>query len=533
MESTTWRSVIGDGSAAATPATSATGQAAEPYLSRNPAQLDDVVGRVELAGPDAISTAAGSAKRAQREWAQVPAPVRGRVIAGFGRLVEANKESLAALVTREIGKPGTEALGEVQEIIDTCDFFVGEGRRLYGQTVPSEMPDKQLFTFRTPVGVAAVITAGNFPVAVPSWYLAPALLCGNVVVWKPAEYAAGTARALAELAWRAGVPRGVLNLVYADGEATFEGLRDALAAGTVDKVGFTGSSAVGSRVGALCGQHLQTPCLELGGKNPMVVAPDADLDLAVEGALFSGWGTAGQRCTSLGNLIVHEDVHDEFVGRLDAALRASAVGDPTGDVLYGPMLDQKFADGFEASLKAISAHHAVLGSEALGRITESNPRAGFRGDPATGLYYHPVLVDGLRPDDELFREETFGPIVGVSTYDALDSAIELGNAPGYGLSAAIYTNDPATAFRFRAGTNAGMVSVNNSTSGAEAHLPFGGNGRSGNGGRLSGMWVLDQFTRWQSLNWDFSGKLQKAQMDVGAIEPEWDYRLPAELGGRA
>ncbi|RCW38451.1 aldehyde dehydrogenase (NAD+) [Halopolyspora algeriensis] len=530
MESTTWKSVIGH-AGEATP--SEPQDEAGEYLSRNPSRLDDVVARVRLAAPDTLVTAAEEAQRAQREWARVPAPVRGRVIAGFGRLVEANKESLASLVTREIGKPRTEALGEVQEIIDTCDFFVGEGRRLYGQTVPSEMPDKQLFTFRTPVGVATIITAGNFPVAVPSWYLVPALLCGNAVVWKPAEYAAGAARAVAELAWRAGVPAGALNLVYADGEATFRGLETALDRGLVDKVGFTGSSAVGTRVGELCGRYLQSPTLELGGKNPMVVAPDADLDLAVEGALFSGWGTAGQRCTSLGNLIVHRDIHDEFLARLDEAVRGATIGEPTGEVLYGPMLDQKFADNFERILKDIQPHHTVLGSNAVGRISDDAPRAGFRGDHAAGLYYHPVLLDGLRTDDAIFRQETFGPIVGVTTYETLEEAIELGNAPGYGLSAAIYTTDPATAFRFREGIGAGMVSANNSTSGAEAHLPFGGNGKSGNGGRLSGMWVIDQFTRWQSLNWDFSGKLQKAQMDVGAIEPEWDYRLPAELGGQS
>jgi alpha-ketoglutaric semialdehyde dehydrogenase len=506
-----------------------TGPAGPEYLSRNPARLDDVVARVRLGTADTIRDAALDAHRAQRDWARVPAPVRGRVIAGMGRLVEANRETLARLVTREIGKPYREALGEVQEIIDTCDFFLGEGRRLYGQTVPSEMPDKQLFTFRVPVGVVLVITAGNFPVAVPSWYLVPALVCGNAVVWKPAEYAAGTARALAELAWRAGVPRGVLNLVYTDGETTLRGLDAALEAGSVQKVGFTGSTAVGSRIGELCGRHLQSPCLELGGKNPMIVAADAELDLAVQGALFSGWGTAGQRCTSLGNLIVHRDVHDEFVHRLDSALRSAALGEPNGDVLYGPLLDQKFADTFEAALEGIGDHHRVLGSTAVGRIGESAPRKGFQGDATTGLYYHPVLLDGLLPDDTLFRQETFGPIVGVSTYDTLDEAIELGNAPGYGLSAAIYTTDPATAFRFREGISAGMVSINNSTSGAEAHLPFGGNGRSGNGSRQSGIWVLDQFTRWQSCNWDFSGTLQKAQMDVGTVRPEADYRLPAHL----
>ncbi|GAB3691751.1 aldehyde dehydrogenase family protein [Saccharopolyspora tripterygii] len=501
------------------------------YLSKNPANLDDVVAKVALGTPETLRVATEQAHRAQKEWAQVPAPVRGRVIAGLGRLVEANKESLARLVTREIGKPYAEALGEVQEIVDTCDFFLGEGRRLYGQTVPSEMPDKQLFTFRAPVGVAVVITAGNFPVAVPSWYLVPALLCGNAVVWKPAEYAAGAARAVAELAWKAGVPKGVLNLVYTDGEAAFKGLEASLEAGTVNKVGFTGSSAVGTRVGELCGRHLQNPCLELGGKNPMIVTEDADLDLAVEGALFSGWGTAGQRCTSLGNLIVHRDVKDEFTSRLDAALRAATVGEPSGNVLYGPMLDSKFAENFESILDTLQPHHTPLGSDSVGRITNDKPRKGFHGDPATGLYYHPVLVDGMRSDDHIFRNETFGPIVGITTYETLDEAIELGNAPGYGLSAAIYTSDPAKAFRFRQGTGAGMVSVNNSTSGAEAHLPFGGNGKSGNGSRQSGIWVLDQFTRWQSLNWDFSGKLQKAQMDVDTVEPELDFRLPPELGG--
>ncbi|WP_460959335.1 aldehyde dehydrogenase family protein [Parasphingorhabdus pacifica] len=528
MESTTLSSVIGPNSRAETSDTGG-----HEYLSRNPSRLDDVVARVRMAGSQAIPDAARSAKAAQREWAQVPAPVRGRVIAGLGRLVEANKESLARLVTREIGKPRTEALGEVQEIIDTCDFFVGEGRRLYGQTVPSEMPDKQLFTFREPVGVAVVITAGNFPVAVPSWYLVPALLSGNAVVWKPAEYASAAGRAVAELAWRAGVPRGVLNLVHTDGESTFRGLETALQEGNVNKVGFTGSSAVGSRVGELCGRYLQNPCLELGGKNPMVVERDADLDLAVEGALFSGWGTAGQRCTSLGNLIVHHEIHDEFVSRLDVALRAAKVGVPSGDVLFGPMLDQKFADNFEGILGKIADHHTVLGSDSTGRITASAPRAGFEGDPEAGLFYHPVLLDGMRADDDIFLNETFGPIVGVTTFETLDEAIELGNRPAYGLSAAVYTGDPATAFRFREGISAGMVSVNNSTSGAEAHLPFGGNGKSGNGGRLSGMWVLDQFTRWQSLNWDFSGKLQKAQMDVDTVEPELDYRLPPELGGHA
>ncbi|HUD39426.1 MAG TPA: aldehyde dehydrogenase family protein [Streptosporangiaceae bacterium] len=494
--------------------------------SINPARASEVVAEVQLGDAATFVAAARAARAAQPAWADVPAPVRGRAIAHIGRLVEANAEPLARLVTREVGKPYAEALGEVREIVDTCDFFLGEGRRLYGQTVPSEMPDKQLLTFRNPVGVVSVITAGNFPVAVPSWYLIPALLCGNTVLWKPAEYSAACGAALYELIVRGGgLPDGVLNLVLTDGDNTYAGLEQALAAGLVDKVGFTGSSAVGARIGELTGRHLQSACLELGGKNPMVVTPSAELDLAVEGALFAGFGTAGQRCTSLGTVLVQESVHDEFIARLDKATRDMAIGDPFGDVIYGPMLDDRFAARFEEFLGWIQPHHRVLGSTGTGRITAANPRAGFTGDPEAGLYYHPVIVDGLQPDDAIFTTETFGPVIGVTTYRDLPEAIRLANRPGYGLSSAIYTTTPAEVFAFRRGVSAGMVSVNNSTSGAEAHLPFGGNGKSGNGSRQSGIWVLDQFTRWQSLNWDYSGHLQKAQMDVAELVPDESYRL--------
>jgi acyl-CoA reductase-like NAD-dependent aldehyde dehydrogenase len=497
------------------------------FASVDPSHLDDVVAEVALADVGTFTAACQAARLAQPAWAKVPAPVRGRVISNLGRLVEANSEALAALVSREVGKTLAEARGEVQEIIDTCDFFLGEGRRLYGQTVPSEMPDKQLFTFRVPVGVVAVVTAGNFPVAVPSWYLVPALLCGNAVVWKPAEYAAGCANAFAQLIRQAGVPGGVFDVVYADGDTTYAGLEAALDARLVDKIGFTGSTAVGERIGGLAGRHLQTACLELGGKNPMIVTEDADLDLAVHGALFSGYGTGGQRCTSLGTLIVHESVHDEFVDRLDTELRRAVVGDPSDpSVLYGPLMTERFAQRYEEYLDWIEPHHRVLGSTSTGRIGADNPREGFAGDPAAGLFYHPVLVAGVGENDRLFQEETFGPIVGVARYTTLDEAFALADAPGYGLSAAIYTTDPGKAFAFRATTRAGMVSVNNSTSGAEAHLPFGGNGKSGNGSRQSGIWVLDQFTRWQSMNWDYSGRLQRAQMDTLSIEPDLAFRLP-------
>jgi len=491
----------------------------------NPAHLDETVASTRLGDATTFAEACRAARDAQIVWARVPSPVRGRAIQQLGRLVEDNAETLARIITREIGKPIREARGSVQEVIDTCNFFVSEGRRLYGMTVPSELPDKQLFTFRNPVGVAAIVTAGNFPVAVPSWYLVPALLCGNAVVWKPAEYAPVTSEALAQLFVHAGFPPGVFNMVLADGPTAFEGLERALAEGLVDKVGFTGSTEVGRKIGELTGRHLQSACLELGGKNPLVVMPDADLELAVEGALFSGFGTAGQRCTSLGTVIVHSSIHDDFVSRFAEAVESAPIGDPFEDVLYGPMMSGRFCERFLGWLDWVRPHHVVRGSRGTGRITRENPRKGFVGDPEAGLFVHPTIVDGVTMDDDLYKQETFGPIVGVATFDEFDEAIALANGHGYGLSASIYTNDPKSVFRFRERISAGMVSVNNSTTGAEAHLPFGGNGRSGNGSRQSGVWVLDQFTRWQSMNWDYSGRLQKAQMDVAELTADPSFRL--------
>ncbi len=494
--------------------------------STNPANLADVVATVDLVTPAGIVAACRTARAVQDAWGATPPPRRARVVQQAGRLVEANKPALARLLTREIGKPYVESLGEVQEIIDQCDFFLGEGRRLYGQTVPSEMPSKQLFTFRVPVGVSMIITAGNFPVAVPAWYIVPALVCGNTVVWKPAEYTPALANALATLFLKAGVPKGVLNVVHADGPATFAGLEAALDEGLVNKVGFTGSSAVGERIGELCGRHLQNPCLELGGKNPLVVMPDADIDLAVEGAVFSGFAFGGQRCTSLGTVFCHEDVHDEFMSKFARAVEKAPLGDPTKDVLFGPLMNERFLDRFLEFLDLIEPHHTVRGSSGRGRITAKSRRKGFVGDPSTGLFVHPTIVDGIRPDDALYFTETFGPLVGVGTFRTMDEAIALANGHGYGLSSAIYTTSPEAAFLFRAGVSAGMVSVNNSTAGAESHLPFGGNGRSGNGGRQSGIWVLDQFTKWQSMNWDYAGHLQRAQIDVEDVGADLNYRLP-------
>ena len=495
------------------------------FISKNPANLSEIVAKTSGSTSAQIISALERAKNAQRKWAAIPAPARGRVIANVGRLVEKNKENLSKLVTKEMGKVFKEALGEVQEVIDTCDFFLGEGRRLYGQTVPSEMPNKNLFTYRMPVGSVFIITAGNFPAAVPSWYLVPALLAGNSVVWKPSEFTPAVAQALTKLFHAGGIPEDLLITVVADGATTFEAMESGLAKGLINKIGFTGSTEVGRRIGAKAGEYVQSACLELGGKNPMVVMPDANLDLALDGALFAGFGTAGQRCTSLGTLWLHESIHDEFLARYSKIVESAKVGDPFADVLYGPMISEKYLENHLKHLEMIQSHHKVSGSTSIGRITKSNPRAGFVGDPESGVFAHPVIVSGLKFEDELYRTETFGPLVTVGKFKNLDEALDLSNGHGYGLSSAIYTRDPENVWRLREGISAGMVSVNNSTSGAEAHLPFGGNGKSGNGSRQSGIWVLDQFTRWQSMNWDWSNKLQKAQMDTVELAHNPDFKI--------
>ena len=495
------------------------------FISKNPANLSEIVAKTSGSTSAQIISALERAKNAQRKWAAIPAPARGRVIANVGRLVEKNKENLSKLVTKEMGKVFKEALGEVQEVIDTCDFFLGEGRRLYGQTVPSEMPNKNLFTYRMPVGSVFIITAGNFPAAVPSWYLVPALLAGNSVVWKPSEFTPAVAQALTNLFHAGGIPEDLLITVVADGATTFEAMESGLAKGLINKIGFTGSTEVGRRIGAKAGEYVQSACLELGGKNPMVVMPDANLDLALDGALFAGFGTAGQRCTSLGTLWLHESIHDEFLARYSKIVESAKVGDPFDDVLYGPMISEKYLENHIKHLEMIQSHHKVSGSTSTGRITKSNPRAGFVGDPESSVFAHPVIVSGLKFEDELYRTETFGPLVTVGKFKNLDEALDLSNGHGYGLSSAIYTRDPENVWRFREGISAGMVSVNNSTSGAEAHLPFGGNGKSGNGSRQSGIWVLDQFTRWQSMNWDWSNKLQKAQMDTVELAHNPDFKI--------
>lgn len=490
------------------------------FDSRNSSDSRDVVGVFAEATIDQVREACDVARAAFPAWSKLPAPVRGELIGKIGSAIEREKENLSRLVTREMGKTPKEARGSVQEAIDTCHFFQSEGRRLYGQTVPSEMPNKELATYRRPLGVVGIVTAGNFPIAVPSWKIIPALVTGNVIVWKPSEDAPAVAYAFAKLMEEAGVPAGVVNVVFGGGKgAAGEHLISMMDEGRVDKFAFTGSTAVGRLVGEAAGRNLLHPTLELGGKNPLVVMRDADMDNAVQGALFSAFATGGQRCTSAGNVIVDAPIYDTFKERYLAAVRDIRIGNPnvTPDVLYGPFINERFFGRWQ--------EHYAWGDEdgatllyGEGRITNASAPHGWSGDPTTGFYGWPTVWEGVHPGMRQFREEIFGPTINLVKVDGIDEAIDVANAVDYGLSSSIYTNHRDWAYQFKSRIQAGMTSINNTTNGAEAHMPFGGVKGSGNGTRESGIWVLEAYTYWHGVNDDVSGRLQLAQMDTGYVE---------------
>ena len=318
------------------------------YESANPAWLDDCLGEFPLSTKEDVHDALRAARAAFPDWAGTPAPTRGQIIGNMGRLLMEHKDNLVRLQAREIGKTLKECGGEIQEAIDTCLFFQSEGRRLYGQTVNSELPNKELFTYRRPLGVCGIINSCNFPSAVPFWKMIPAIMCGNTCVWKSPQDSPLLSFALARVMHEAGLPDGVINLVHGNGSGAGQALVDSADLGMVDKISFTGSTAVGKMIGETCGRNLVSASLELGGKNPLVIMPSANMENAVEGAYWAGFGTAGQRCTSLGNLIIHEDIYDEFVERFMEKVKSTSIGDSMRHegVLYGPMLSERYAVDF-------------------------------------------------------------------------------------------------------------------------------------------------------------------------------------------
>jgi aldehyde dehydrogenase (NAD+) len=473
------------------------------FENRNPADWNDLIGRFPRSGADDVGRAAASALRGFAEWSRTPAPVRGRVLQRAGDLLAQQKESLARAMTREMGKVLIEAGGDVQEGIDTAYYAHTEGRRLFGRTVPSELRNKWAMTYRRPIGVAGMITPFNFPLAVPTWKILPALLCGNSVIWKPSEDVPHTATLLVELLLEAGLPAEVIQLVHGVGEEAGKALVEHPG---VPVISFTGSTATGAAIGATCGRMHKRLSLEMGGKNAMIVMDDADLDLALEGVLWGAFGTTGQRCTATSRLIVHERVHDRFL---------TMVCDRAARLRLGPGLDEQTEVGpmiHEAARNKVEHYVAVAKQEGAAVLTGGKrPGAAALG---CGWFYEPTVLGGVTPGMRVEQEEIFGPVLSVVKVGSLDEGVRVNNDVPYGLSSALYTRDVNAAFRAMLDLDNGITYVNAPTIGAEAHLPFGGVKQTGNGHREGGWEVYDFYSETKVVYVDFSGKLQRAQIDV-------------------
>ncbi|HVO92027.1 MAG TPA: aldehyde dehydrogenase family protein [Terriglobales bacterium] len=472
------------------------------FENRNPAKRDDLIGLFPASAAQDVDAAVQAAKNAFARWRLVPAPKRGEMLYRVGELLRKNKEDLARTETREMGKVLKETRGDVQEGIDCAFLNAGEGRRLFGETTPAELPDKFAMSVRMPIGVCALITPWNFPLAIPTWKLFPALICGNTVVLKPAEDTPHTAVKFMEILDEAGVPPGVVNLVQGRGEEVGAALvrhRD------VQLVSFTGSAAVGREIASVCGQSLKRVSLELGGKNAQIVMDDADLDLAVEGALWGAFGTTGQRCTATSRLIVHRAVAKKITDMLVERARKIKIGDGLNETVeMGPLINQV------AREKVLS--YIDIGKEEGARLLTGGAIYD-EGVCAQGYFFQPTIFDQVKPGMRIAQEEIFGPVLSVIEISSFDEAITVLNGTPYGLSSSIYTNDVNRAFRAMRDIEAGITYINGPTIGAEVHLPFGGVKDTGNGHREAGTTVYDIFSEWKAIYIDYSGKLQRAQID--------------------
>jgi len=473
------------------------------FTDHNPSDTRQIVATFPDSGAEDIAAAVEAATRAFRSWRLVPAPKRGEIVFRMGEILARRKEELARAMALEMGKPLSEARGDVQEGIDVCFHIGGEGRRLHGFTTPSELPDKTCYTTRQPVGVCGLIAPWNFPLAIPSWKLIPALVCGNTVVLKPSSDAPLLAWHLASIAVEAGAPRGVVNFVTGTGAAAGEAITRHPG---VTLVSFTGSSETGRRVAIACAEGHKRVSLEMGGKNALLVCDDADLDLAVDGALWGAFGTAGQRCTATSRVIVDRAVHDGFVRRLVERTRALRAGDPLDERHdLGPLVSQ-------AQLEKVGKYVGI-GLEEGAKLACGGTRLE-EGALQHGFFFAPTVFTGVTPSMRIAREEIFGPVVSVLAADGFDAAIRMANDTVYGLSSAIYTRDVNRAFRAARDLEAGITYINSSTIGAETHLPFGGTKQTGNGHREgSAATAIEIFTEWKTVYVDHSGRLQKAQID--------------------
>ncbi len=478
-------------------------QSGEWFEDVNPADTRDLVGQFHGSTREDVEGAVGAAKTAADRWRRLPAPRRAEILFRLGEILVRHKDRFSREMTREMGKVLKETGGDVQEAIDCTYYTAGEGRRLHGFTTPAEMPDKFAMCVRQPVGVCGLITPWNFPMAIPSWKLIPALVCGNTVVIKPAEDTPLSTYNLVKACEEAGVPAGVVNLVTGYGETAGAGIVNHP---SVRLISFTGSTETGRVVASSCAERNAICSLEMGGKNVIMVMEDADLKLAVEGAVWGAFGTSGQRCTASSRVVVHKKVYKKFTQMLVERAKNLRVGNG---------LDEKTDVGPVINADAV---HKILGYIEIGQKEDGAKLACGgnhldKGEHANGYFIEPTVFTDAAPQMRIAQEEIFGPVTTVIPTNSLEEAVEIGNGVRYGLSASIYTQDVNRAFRAMQEMYTGIFYVNSSTIGAEVHLPFGGTKGTGNGHREAGTQVLDIFTEWKSIYVDYSGKLQRAQID--------------------
>jgi alpha-ketoglutaric semialdehyde dehydrogenase len=474
----------------------------ETFESTSPAD-GQTIGVFPKSGPQDVDRAVAAAKAAYEEWRLVPAPKRGEVLFRFGQLLAEHKDDLTDLMTHEMGKVKPEAAGDVQEAIDMAYYVGGEGRRLFGQTTPSELPDKFQMSVRMPVGVVGAITPWNFPIAIPSWKTLPAIVCGNTVVFKPATDTPALGERYVELFAEAGLPKGVLNIVHGGGSDVGQRLVEHP---DVPIITFTGSRETGVGVTRAAADGLKHVHLELGGKNAIIVMDDAALELAVDGIVWSAFGTSGQRCTAASRVIVHEAVYDQLASRLVARVEEMRLGPGWEDETdIGPVINR-------TALDKIDSYTGIGRDEGATLLTGGEVARGDGLDK--GFYYRPTVFGDVEAGMRIAQEEIFGPTTALIRVRSLDEAIAVSNGVEYGLSSSIFSRDVNRAFRAIRDLNTGITYVNAGTIGAEVHLPFGGTKDTGNGHREAGQAALDVFTEWKSVYVDYSGKLQRAQIDT-------------------